>query len=1424
MIITGTNFGASQGTGTVTFAGTQAAVTNWSTTSITATVPSGAVSGNVVVTVGSLSSNGVTFTVLPTPSIASLSPTSGVVWASVAITGSNFGAYQGTSIVTFSGATAPITSWSATSISTEVPAGATTGNVVVTVGGIPSNGVSFTVLPMPSITTLSPASGAVGSSVTIAGSNFGASQGASTVTFGGVAASASSWSNTSITAAVPPGATTGAVVVTVSGVASNGSSFTVLQSPAISSLTPSSGAVGVTVTITGTNFGSSQDIRVVMFNGQVASITGWTSDPPNGTLTVKVPAGATSGNVVVYINGTSSNAMAFTVLPPPSITTLAPSTGTAGTSATITGANFGSSQGSGSVTFAGSPATVTSWSDTVIAATVPVSAGTGSVVVTANGASSNGLTFTTIPSITSLTPSSAVLGAQVTITGSNFGYGLGGSTVALNGSVVSSTSWYPGNIAFNVPAGATTGNVVVTVGGIASNAVSLAVVSQPTITGLTPSSGAPGTQVTISGSGFGAAQGSGFAWLGSTVGTIVSWSDNTILATVASNARSGNAQVRQNGLWSSAVPFDVTTATISGVSPISGVPGTVVTISGSGFGAAQGSGQVWLGTATGVVQSWSDAQIVAQVASGAATGNAQVLQGGALSNAVLFTINSLHLTKADPAAGAAGTTVTVSGNGFGAVQGAGSLILGTSAAAIASWSDTQIVATVAAGSLSGVASVQQNSVSSNAVPFTVLTEGGNTVEPAVLNLVVGDTHQLQALSAAGQPVTGLTWTSSDPAIVSLSSDDPPVLTALIPGHVRVTAGTGSVDVSVSASALPSGTVLWSNPGTGSGVAKIVPAVPSPSGVADVFAFQNDGTVQAIKSDGTTSWVADVSNSPAGYAVPDFQGGLIVRNNDNSLVKLDGLTGQPLSIYTPDENVYLNAKWAASTWPDDAQNPHIVVHSDGTLFAIEDHPGSYEQSNERLIGIDSATGSKKFSIPLEQPDDQFGFRPLDLIIAGDGYAYFPYESDELDMPAVRITHHLRVLKTGTDGSSSVLNVFDWTTGTHVNFGELPDLSATAKVITNADQGILLSWSYVDANWDTQYGMATITQGSVSLLHAPTIPGQQLPVRPDLQAEDGSFVGTTWVGDEDDPDNWVATMVAFDATGSVRWAVQNEEPQIATEGGGVISRSGMSYDQIGRPAGQNTLAILSWLNNVYQLGSVDSLIVPSVYLAATWWAFQGGNHGKTGTAILQQEYPELRSCKDTGYNCSTKLQPRDLIWNARNDLINQLRGDQNCQRAAQTWLYAALHYGLLHTKLIDAAVFAAYIRNTWHFYDGTKSSLDAKNLGVGGTNPPMTVAKRWFDAGSTTTAVAGTPSSPLITFWQPADATQAGGVGIDPTAFGMNVLNESNLLHEALHGYTGQDDAYIQTELRALDPAVGGASDSISAYIRQHILSACPVATR
>ena len=124
------------------------------------------------------------FVPAPAPTLTSLSPTTGPVGASVTIAGTNFGATQGTSTVRFNGTTASPPSWAAASIVVPVPAGATTGNVVVTVGGLASNGLSFTVTVPPALTSLSPTTGPVGTSVTIAGTNFGATQGTSTVQIG----------------------------------------------------------------------------------------------------------------------------------------------------------------------------------------------------------------------------------------------------------------------------------------------------------------------------------------------------------------------------------------------------------------------------------------------------------------------------------------------------------------------------------------------------------------------------------------------------------------------------------------------------------------------------------------------------------------------------------------------------------------------------------------------------------------------------------------------------------------------------------------------------------------------------------------------------------------------------------------------------------------------------------------------------------------------------------------------------------------------------------------------------------------------------------------------------------------------------------------------------------------------------------------
>jgi hypothetical protein len=64
----------------------------------------------------------------------------------VTITGSGFGATQGNNLLYFNGVAASATSWGPTTIVAPVPAAATTGPVMVRVGGLASNGSPFAVL------------------------------------------------------------------------------------------------------------------------------------------------------------------------------------------------------------------------------------------------------------------------------------------------------------------------------------------------------------------------------------------------------------------------------------------------------------------------------------------------------------------------------------------------------------------------------------------------------------------------------------------------------------------------------------------------------------------------------------------------------------------------------------------------------------------------------------------------------------------------------------------------------------------------------------------------------------------------------------------------------------------------------------------------------------------------------------------------------------------------------------------------------------------------------------------------------------------------------------------------------------------------------------------------------------------------------
>jgi RHS repeat-associated protein len=516
-----------------------------------------------------------TVTAASPPTISSLTPTSGSAGSSVTITGTNFLSVQGSSTVAFNGVVANVTSWSNTSVTAVVPASATTGNVVVTVGGVASTGSAFTVNTAPAISALSSTSGGVGGTVTITGTAFGATRGTSTVRFGSTdATSYPAWSATSITVVVPSGATTGNAVVTVNGQASNGVTFTVTPPPSISSLNPTSATPGQSVIISGSNFGAPQGTNTVTFNGVTASVTSWSAT----SIAATVPATAATGPVIVTVAGLASAGVTLTVLPLPSISSLSPTVGIPGQSVTISGTNFGASQGASTVTFNGTAATtIASWSPTSIVAAVPAGATTGPVVVTTGG-SSNGVTFTVTPppAISSLSSTSGMPGSALTITGSNFGTTQGTSTIRFNGMLATTiTSWSATSITVTVPTNATAGPVVVAVAGQASNGVPFA--TPPAWVNLTANRTAPqpaSTAITWTASGTGGLGPYQYKFLttadyGSTWTIVREWSESPTWVWTPSAAnnnygvsvwvRSSNntSDNREDGTWR---PFQITAA------------------------------------------------------------------------------------------------------------------------------------------------------------------------------------------------------------------------------------------------------------------------------------------------------------------------------------------------------------------------------------------------------------------------------------------------------------------------------------------------------------------------------------------------------------------------------------------------------------------------------------------------------------------------------------------------------------------------------------------------------------------------------------------------------------------------------------------------------------------------------------------------
>ena len=708
--LTGTNLGT---TFRVQFNGTDGTVaTLTSTTSVTVTIPAGATTGTIVLTTPSGTATSTTFTVLnpgPTPTLASVAPAGGATQGSaVTLTGTNL---AGATALSFSGTAATFTAVNATTITTTVPVGATSGAISVTTpNGIAS--ISFTVLP--ALTSFSPTSGPPGTAVTIIGTTL---LNAVNVKFNGTyVANYTVVNATTITTQVPVGATTGPLTVrTPDGTATGPANFTVTPAVVLTSFSPASGPVGTIVTLTGQGFTGATSVK---FNGTAATAYTVASDLE---IWATVPTGARSGYIAVTTpqgTATSSRMYAVTVASgAPVITSFTPASGPVATTVTINGSNLG---GVTAVTFNGTPATFSvNAPSTKITTTVPTGATSGPITI-ANAAATvlTSTDFYVTPANDDVANAIAVGCGSVT-NGTTLGATHGSDpTAACNGNAVLNANTIGVFYKF-VGQG---GNVTVNTCANASYDGQLAVFS-----------GTPTSLVCVGSDDDGCGASGG----GSTV-TFAAASGTTYYIYVtgyyasATNTGTGNFTLT---LTCADLPV------ISSFTPTSGPGSTNVALTGLRFSGA--TAVTFNGTLTTFTVN-SATSISTTLPAGATTGpiTVQTPLGTGVS-ASFFTVLPPAISVFTPAVGPAGTSVLITGSNFTGISAV--RFNGIDAASFTVNSPTSITAIVPAAATTGT--------------VAVVGTGGTTTTSAsfeVLTLFMGTFNQCLSTSPISSTGTG-TW-------------------------------------------------------------------------------------------------------------------------------------------------------------------------------------------------------------------------------------------------------------------------------------------------------------------------------------------------------------------------------------------------------------------------------------------------------------------------------------------------------------------------------------------------------------------------------------------------------------------------------------------------------------------------------------------
>jgi hypothetical protein len=342
--------------------------------------------------------------------------------------------------------------------------------------------------------------------------------------------------------------------------------------------------------------------------------------------------------------------------------------------------------------------------------------------------------------------------------------------VWFNGVRAKFTSWSDTVVTFKVPAGVGSGYVGVQNDAGMSNGKYFIPFAAPVLSSATPLVQARGLDVTLTGSNFGTLPASGWVSFNGSKGTVKSWSDTMIVATVPSGATYGQLGVVQNGLTSNGLLFTpFWQPRVTALSTNYTLVGNTVTITGTDFGTTPD--KVVLNGTRLTAASWSDTQVTFIVPAGVGSGYVGIVRGDRVSNGRWLFIAPKVTSLSSWWAGH-GTKVTVTGQGFGASAGAYTLIFGGSTIAADSWSDTTVVFTVPATAGSGYVGFTdaKRAATSNGIwllvvdPATITAVTPTSVVPSALITVTGTNFgpadPTSVLKFNGTALTVVSWSDT----------------------------------------------------------------------------------------------------------------------------------------------------------------------------------------------------------------------------------------------------------------------------------------------------------------------------------------------------------------------------------------------------------------------------------------------------------------------------------------------------------------------------------------------------------------------------------------------------------------------------------------------------------------------------------------